>query len=165
MRLGSALTAGLVSLACAAGASASAPAPVALQALLAKQIASAKRSGIEVLIPAQLNAGLPASHLYAAGGRSGKGYDIQLAAAPGCDSATACFVAEFWGGAGKLNLASRVTLSRGIHGAFLASHCGASCAPATIEWLEVGHRYTIQFQGSRAAMFALANSAIAGGPR
>ena len=165
MRLRSALTAGLLSLAGASAAAGAAPAPVALPPLLAKQIAAAKRGGIEVLIPAQLDAGLPASRLYGSGGKSGKGYDIQLAAAPGCADATACFVAEFWGGAGKLNLATRLTLARGIQGAFLASRCGASCAPATIEWLEFGHRYTIQFMGSRSALVALANSAVMAGPR
>jgi hypothetical protein len=164
MRMHVALTVGLLSFA-VVSAAAAAPGLVALPPLLVKEIASAKQSGTPVLIPARLNAGLPASRLYGSGGKSGGGYDIQLAAAPGCDDANACFVAEFWGGRGKLELASRLTLSRGIQAAFLASHCGASCAPAAIEWLEFGHRYTIQFTGSRSALAALADSAIAAGPR
>jgi len=149
----------------AAPALAAAPAPVALPPIIAKQIASAKLSGVRVLVPSKIDAGLPASHLYGSGGASGKGYDIQLAAAPGCADADACFVAEFWGDPGALNLKTRVTLTKGIDGAFLASRCGASCAPATIEWREFGSRYTIQFMGSRAALVALADSAIEVGPR
>lgn len=165
MRCEGLLAVGLVLASFAGPAFAASPGPVALPPIIAKQIVSAKRSGISVLVPSTIGAGLPASHLFGSGGRSGKGYDIQLAAAPGCDDANACFVAELWGGSGKLDLRTRVALTKGISGAFRASSCGASCAPATIEWLEYGSRYTIQFMGSRATLVALANSAIAAGPR
>jgi hypothetical protein len=136
-----------------------------LPALLSVQIAKAKRSGARVLIPSRIDAGLPASRLFASGGASAGGYDIQLAAVRDCRDANACFVAEFWGGAGRLELDYRVALRKGIIGRYRASSCGASCAPATIEWLEFGSRYMIQFTGSRTALVTLADSAISAGPR
>jgi len=152
-------------LAAASVALAAGPAPVALPQLLAKQIASARASGLPVLIPSRLAAGLPASHLYGSGGRSAGGYLIDLGAAPGCGDANACFVAAFGGGHGRLAFATRVALARGISGSFHASTCGASCAPATIEWHEHGALYTIQFTAGRSTMQALADSAITAGPR
>jgi hypothetical protein len=138
---------------------------VSLPSVLAAQITKAERAGVRVLIPSQLAAGVPASKLHASGGATAHGYDIQLAAAPGCDDSSACFVAEFWGGPGSLNISTKVALSKGIGGRFHPSACGASCAPAEVEWLEFGDRYMIQFIGSRAALVTLADSAIEAGPR
>jgi len=150
----------------ALAASALAATTVSLPALLAPQIAKAKAGKVAVLIPATLRADAPAAKLYAAGGATKHGYDIQLAYAPGCFDATACFLAEFWGNPGKIYLKTAVILTRGIHGAFHAISCGASCAPATIQWKESGVLYTIQWRaGTRASMIALANSAIKAGPR
>jgi hypothetical protein len=161
------LVAGLASssVLCGAAFASSTSNSVSLPTVLATQIAKAKHSGVDVLIPSRIDAGLPASHLYGSGGADSGGYDIQLAALPHCDDANACFVAEFWGGPGKLNLGSPVSLSKGISARFHASTCGASCAPAQIEWLEFGSRYTIQFTGSRVTLVSLADSAIAAGPR
>ncbi len=138
---------------------------VNLLSVLAAQITKAKTGDVRVLLPSRLNAGVPASRLYGSGGATAHGYDIQLAAAPGCHDSTACFVAEFWGGPGKLGAGAAVTLSKGIAGRFVPSRCGASCAPAQIEWLEFGSRYTMQFTAGRAAMVALADSAITAGRR
>jgi hypothetical protein len=138
---------------------------VDLPAILAVQIAKAKRSGVRVLIPSRIDAGLPAAHLYASGGANAAGYDIQLAAVRDCRDSNACFVAEFWGGAGRLDLDDRVALSKGITGRYRASSCGASCAPATIEWLEFGSRYMVQFIANKATLVGLADSAIGAGPR
>jgi hypothetical protein len=138
---------------------------VDLPAILAVQIVKAKRSGVRVLIPARIDAGLPASHLFASGVTAAGGYDIQLAAIRDCRDSSACFVAEFWGGSGRLDLDHRVPLRNGIIGRYRASSCGASCAPATIEWLEFGSRYMIQFTGSEAALVTLADSAISAGAR
>ena len=155
----------LLVLVCTALAIAAATA-VSLPSVLAAPIAKAKTSGVRVLIPATLDAGLPASRLYATGGATAHGYDIQLAAAPSCkNDSTACFVAEFWGGPGKLGTGAPVTLSKGLAGRYIPSRCGASCAPAQIDWIEFGSRYTIQFTASKSAMVALANSAIRAGPR
>jgi hypothetical protein len=102
----------------------------------------------------------------AQGGATSKGYDIQLAYAPKCFDATACFLAEFWGNPGKIVLKTRVALAHGITGAFHGISCGASCGPASIQWKESGVLYTMQWRaGTKATMITLANSAIEAGPR
>jgi hypothetical protein len=137
-----------------------------LPQILAAQIVSGRHSGVRVLIPSHLNAYVRASRLVGSGGGVSDGYDIQLSSAPKCYDATACFVAEFWGTPGPLDpLRQHVSLAKGIEGRFRASSCGASCSPATIEWREFGSRYEIQYMGGRSAMIALADSAIAAGPR
>jgi hypothetical protein len=140
--------------------------PVNLIRLLAPQIAKAKTGRVAVVLPSTLAADAPASKLYAAGGRTARGYDIQLAYAPNCSDATACFLAEFWGNPGRIDLKTAVALAHGITGAYHGISCGASCAPATIQWKEAGVLYTIQWRaGTKASMIALANSAITAGPR
>jgi hypothetical protein len=141
---------------------------VNLLTVLAKPLASAERGKVRVLIPGRLDAGFTAyaaAHLHASGGRTAGGYDIELAQAPDCDDATACLVAEFAAGKGQLAFTTKVALSRGIVGAFHGISCGASCAPATIEWLEYGSLYEIQYGGGESQMIALADSAITAGPR
>lgn len=141
--------------------------PVNLPRVLAVQIASAKRGPVSVLLPSTLNADSGVPRVYGSGGATARGYDIQLAYAPNCYDATACFLAEFWGNPGKLRaLKSRVALARGIAGTYAGISCGASCGPATIEWKESGVLYTIQYRaGTKTNMIALANSAIKAGPR
>ena len=57
-----------------------------------------------------------------------------------------------------------MALARGITGAYAAISCGASCAPATVQWKESGVLYTIQWRaGTKATMVALADSAIDAG--
>jgi hypothetical protein len=134
--------------------------------VLAAQIASAKKGKVAVLLPTSLSADAPASRLYGSGGATSRGYDIQLAYARNCFAATACFLAEFWGTAGKIDLKTRVALAHGITGAYRGISCGASCGPATIEWKGSGVLYTIQWRaGTKATMIALADSAIEAGPR
>jgi hypothetical protein len=66
-----------------------------------------------------------------------------------------------------------VELARGTRGYFRAISCGGSCAPANIWWEAGGVLYQIQLrlssstngQSQEAAMVAVANSAIQGGPR
>jgi hypothetical protein len=139
--------------------------PVNLLTVLAKPLASAERGKAPVLVPSRLNAGFRARHLYAAGGRSGDGYDIQLGAAPNCNDGDACFVAEFSAAKGTLGFSDRVTLSKGIVGRFHPISCGASCSPATVEWSQSRFLYTIQFGAGRTQLVALADSAISAGPR
>jgi hypothetical protein len=148
----------------AAGA-AKTPPPVNLLQVLAGPLAKAESGKTPVLVPSRLNAGFRPSHLYAGGGRSHGGYDIQLGAAPDCNDATACFVAEFSAGKGTLGFRDTVALSKGIVGSFHPISCGASCGPATIEWIESGILYTIQFGAGQKQLVALADSAIDAGPR
>jgi len=133
-----------------------------LLAVLAGPIASARAHGVPVLLPARIAAHAP--HLYGGGGATAAGYDIRLAAAPGCRDA-ACFVAEFTAAASRLVRGTPVALAHGLRGGYLRSRCGASCDPATIAWREYGHGYAIAYMGSRAQMVALADAAIDGGPR
>jgi hypothetical protein len=138
--------------------------PVSLVKVLAAQIAKAKRGSVAVLLPSTLR--VDAAHLYASGGATARGYDIRLAYAPRCDDATACFLAEFWGNPGKIQLKTRVSLAHGITGRYKGISCGASCGPATIEWKESGVLYTVQYRaGTRTNMIALADAAINAGPR
>ena len=141
--------------------------PANLLKVLALQIANAKQGKVAVLLPATLSADAPASRLYGSGGATQRGYDIQLAYARDCFDATACFLAEFWGNPGKLSaLKRRVALAHGTVGAYAGISCGASCAPATIEWKESGVLYTMQYRaGTKTSMIALADSAIEAGPR
>jgi hypothetical protein len=140
--------------------------PANLLKVLAPQIASAKQGKVAVLVPATLSADAPAARLYGSGGATQRGYDIQLAYARDCFDATACFLAEFWGNPGKIDLKTRVALAHGITGAYRGISCGASCGPATIEWKERGVLYTIQWRaGTKATMIALADRAIEAGPR
>src|ERR1019366_6354726 len=120
--------------------------PLNLPRVLAVQIASAKRGPVSVLLPSTLNADSSVPRVYGSGGATARGYDIQLAYAPNCYDATACFLAEFWGNPGKIYLRTRVALALGITGAYRGISCGASCGPATIQWKESGVLYTVQWR-------------------
>jgi hypothetical protein len=139
---------------------------VNLPAKLAPELARARRGSVAVLVPSSIRADVPAARLYASGGETATGYDIQLAYAPGCDDGTACFFAEFQGGTVTREPGMPVALAHRITGNFYAIHCGASCGPASITWTEDGARYGVQYVlGARASMVALADSAIDAGPR
>lgn len=132
--------------------------------VLASPISSAKQHGRKVLVPSTINP--HTAHVYGSGGATAKGYDIELGAVPNCGAATACFVADFLSNPGNVTLKTHVALAHGIIGGYHPVSCGASCAPATIEWKEYGMLYTIQLAGgTQASMVALANSAITAGPR
>jgi hypothetical protein len=96
-------------------------------------------------------------------------YALSLSAVEGCGGANACFLAEFFGTRGaKLGYKStNVALALGQNGHFQPSHCGASCAPASISWIQKGVRYEIAANalGGRAAFVRMANSAIRAGNR
>ena len=132
--------------------------------VLAKPIASARRGKARVFVPATIDA-YSSPHLYGSGGATSQGYDIQLANAPDCHDANACYVAEFSAGPGKAIKGAVVTLARGLRGRYAASVCGASCNPATLEWSEFGINYTIGYIGTKRQLVALADAAIKAGPR
>jgi hypothetical protein len=140
-----------------------AAAPASLLKVLSAPIASAKKHRLKVLLPSTISA--HAAHLYSSGGATARGYDIQLASAPNCNDANACYVAEFLAAPGQPISGAAVTLVHGIRGRYAASACGASCNPATIQWAEYGLNYTIEYIGSKQQMIALADSAITAGPR
>jgi hypothetical protein len=153
-------------LALPAAVAASSNGDVDLLQVLAGPLARAEHGKLHVLVPARLAAGFPSAHLYASGGLSGDGYDIQLGAAPHCADSPACFVAEFAAAAkGNLDGADRVSLTKGISARFSPIACGASCSPASIRWREYGALYTLWFSGTKSQLVALADGAISAGPR
>jgi hypothetical protein len=147
-------------------ASATIATTVNLPSKLAPEIAHARHGRVVVLLPSSIRADVPASRLYPSGGETATGYDIQLAYAPECNDGTACFFAEFQGGAVTREPGTPVALAHGITGSYRAIRCGASCGPASITWTEDGARYGVQYVlGGKASMVALADSAIKAGPR
>jgi hypothetical protein len=143
---------------------------VKLPALFASQIAAIKRDthAPPVLLPSSL--GLEHSKYYASGGPSGSGYSLQLGAVKGCGGANACFIADFLAMRGGRTFGTAVTIKGATKAAYAPGKCGASCAPASIDFVVGGVLYT--FQAStltshhvEAALIAAARSAIAAGPR
>ncbi len=135
--------------------------------VLAGRLASARHGGVPVLLPRRYVADAP--HVYGSGGSVPGGYQLSLADAPGCDYATACFLAAFSGIRGGTPIAgTRVTLIHAIAGRYRATACGASCSPGEVSWVRSGVRYEVQAAvvgPERATLVAMANSAIAAGPR
>jgi hypothetical protein len=131
--------------------------------VLAGPIAGAKRHHLTVLLPSTIVT--HTARLYGSGGVTAKGYDMGLASAPACNGANACFVAEFLARSGTPNSGRAVALAHRLTGRYTPSACGASCNPATIAWREYGLRYAIEYVGSKRQMIALADAAIAAGPR
>ena len=129
----------------------------------------AERGRGPVLLPSRLPS--EQAQLFPSGGASRRGYDLELAAAPDCGGANACFVAAFTAQRGGEPVGrTRVRLSDGRRGWFTPTGCGASCSPPQIQWRERGHVYTIQARVGRQAterreIVRLANSAIISGPR
>ncbi len=139
---------------------------VNLPSKLAPEIARARHGRVAVLLPSSIRADVPGSRLYPSGGETAAGYDIQLAYAPDCNDGTACFFAEFQGGAVAPEQGTPVALAHSITGSYHAIRCGASCGPAQIAWREGGVTYSFQYVlGGKAAMVALADSAIDAGAR
>ena len=66
----------------------------------------------------------------------------------GCNGANACFLASFSGErGGKPQFKKTVSLVHGITGYFRPVTCGASCAPAFIQWKEGKVLYEIENKG------------------
>ena len=122
-----------------------------------------------VLLPTRMVADAP--RVYATGGPNAKGWDLELAAAPDCGGANACFVAAFTAERGAKPFGRRrVALANGRTGWFTPTGCGASCSAPQIQWTERGRLFTIQARvGTQATerreLVRMANSAIIHGPR
>ena len=127
---------------------------------------------IAVRLPARADLDIGRRQLYATGGAKRTSYDLELASASRCGGANACFVASFTARRAKsLGERSNVRLAHGLRGVYRPLSCGASCSPPSIAWRQRGVRYDVQIRISaakdreRAAMIALANSAITSKPR
>lgn len=156
-------TTALALIAAFAASAAAATGGANLLKLLAAPLASARAHGVKVLLPPVIAA--HTSHLYGSGGATPQGYDFQVASARGCDDANACFVAEFVAASGHPITGGTSTLVDGRAARFLASRCGASCNPASIEWTQFGRNYSIDYIGTEKQLVSLADAAIKAGPR
>jgi len=128
---------------------------------------------VAVLLPATLPTAGVSPRLYATGTGSAKGSDLELAGAPGCRGADACFIASFVATkGGKLPNQSnfvKLTLAGGDPARYHPITCGGSCAPATLWFTHQGVLYTWQLKdapgNAKTTMSKAADSAIAAGPR
>jgi hypothetical protein len=152
-----------------AAAVAQAPTRVDVPALLEAQIDRITVRGAPVLLPSRLET--EGGSLYPSGGPSRGAWDLELASAPDCGGANACFVATFTGQRGGTpGGRTRVRLANGRRGWFTPTGCGASCAPPQVQWRERGWTFTIQARvgterTERREIVRLANSAIINGLR
>lgn len=149
---------------------AAAPAATAdvVDALGARVAKARKASGIRVLLPNRLSVAYDGRLFPGGSWRSGE-YVLALSAAPRCNGANVCFIAEFSGRDGGMPMGDhRVALARGRTGHFTRSRCAASCGPATIEWRERGSTYVLAakaLRSERRALKRMANQAIRAGAR
>jgi hypothetical protein len=141
-----------------------------LPALFAHEVATIKAAPhpAPVLLPRLMP--LDAKHMYASGGASGSGYDLEIGAVKHCGGADACFVASFTATKSKSVFGKRVTVKGASKAGFKPLSCGGSCSPPEIVFVVKGYRYTIQANlntkhGDRAALVKAAESAIGAGPR
>jgi hypothetical protein len=129
------------------------------------------KTSVPVLLPGSLPFAGKVPKLYATGGATASGWDLELAGAPNCGGATACFFASFEAKkGGKLPRKANLQLVGGDPGVFQASSCGASCSPATLWFTHGGVLYTwsdkvLAAQNAKFVLASLASQAIAAGPR
>jgi hypothetical protein len=138
-----------------------------------RQIRAIKRhTRIAVLLPETLAIDVPNGHgvevKWAANRRT---WSLSLGIGPRCGGANACFVGEFTATRGaKPAFTRRVRLHGGVTGFFKPSTCGASCSPPQLLWRVGNVLYDLQLRAAgrasdRAELVAIADSALAAGPR
>jgi hypothetical protein len=145
-------------------------ATVNVKHVLGSRIARVKRGdgGVAVLLPTTMP--LPTPDFTASTAKKGR-YGLEIDGVEPCNEASVCLFALFTGQRGGKLHGRRVALSHGIRGAFADIQCGASCSPASIEWIEHGVLYTIEADpsvtrdGQQPVFVAAANQAIKAGPR
>jgi len=138
--------------------------------LVAKPLKAVKKaSSVPVLLPSRLTT--EHQKLFSEGkGRTNR-YSFTLGAVRECGTATACYVAGFSARrGGKVGSGRKVTLAKGRKGVFSKSRCGASCGPASLEWVQDGVLYEVEGKlgtqtSERKILTRLANSAIRNGER
>ena len=131
----------------------------------------AERTDVPIRLPATITLGWD-GEVYPFGDGARRRYSFDLAGAPDCGGANACFLAQFSGERGGTPaFRRRATLIRGITGYYKPVTCGASCSPAMIQWRQRGVLYAIQAKldasgvAARRALVRAANSAIRSAPR
>jgi hypothetical protein len=104
-----------------------------------------RKSHVPVLLPSRIGVDVSPSRVFGTGTATTRGYDLELGVGRHCGGANACFIAAFFGERGaRPDLHRRVALAHGITGFYRGLRCGASCAPAEIEWVEGRVLYDIQ---------------------
>jgi hypothetical protein len=152
----------------AAPATAAAPGIDVPRLLAARTAAVNAAGGVPVLLPDRL--AFPPRGMRGQGGPTPSGYSMTIGAA-GCGGANACTVARFDADTSVAPQGRRrVRLARGRVGRFTPLSCGASCAPARIEWRQAGTTYLIAAKvggprTERIFLVRMANQAILAGPR
>jgi hypothetical protein len=128
----------------------------------------------KTVVPVLLPQTMPydgAGKLYASSSARARAWRFDLAAAPRCHEATACFVAVFSARrGGSVGGGRKVALRGGRTGHFRPLSCGASCSPPSIAWRQHGAAYVIQArvggaQTERRILVRMANEAIRHGAR
>jgi hypothetical protein len=166
-RLGVALTLSLTLCATAVGG---ATRNVDLLRAFRAQLPKVKRTTtVPVLLPPSLPL-LGNYSVYATGSATRRSFDLELAGAPNCGGANACFVATFKGErGGRLPGRPNARLARGDPALFHPVTCGGSCAPNSFWFTHEGVLYSWQAKDLRspqkAILTRMTNQAIAAGPR
>src|SRR5262245_20642037 len=115
---------------------------------LAQAVPDARDAGLVVLFPSRIDLDIDNDTEVFADGvgskRDGE-YSLSLSGAEDCGG-NACFLAEFTGrkGAPLGYRTTNVKLALGFKGYFKKESCGASCSPASIQWIQKGVRYELQ---------------------
>jgi hypothetical protein len=164
------LAAAALALALCATAVGGATRNVDLLRTFAPQLAKVKRTTkVPVLLPPSLPL-LGNFKVYATSYATRSSFILDLAAAPHCGGANACFVAMFQGErGGKLPGRPNARLANGDPAFFHPVTCGGSCAPNSFWFIHKGYLYSWQAKDLRtpekAVLTRMANQAIAAGPR
>ena len=125
---------------------------------------AATQTTVPILLPQTMRSDF--RRFFPEGRATADAWRFDLAAAPDCNQATACFIAEFKGvDGGRPSGRRTIRLSRGRTGYYRPLSCGASCSPPSIEWRERRARYSIQAKVGKRELVRMANSAIRTGPR
>lgn len=138
--------------------------------LVAKPLKAVKRATtVPVLLPSRLTT--EHRRLYSQGKGRADRYEFTIGAVRNCGTATACYVAGFRARrGGKVGSGRKVKLAKRLSGSFQPSRCGASCGPASLEWIQDGVLYAVEGKlgtqkTERKILTRLANSAIRNGDR
>jgi hypothetical protein len=116
----------------------------ALAAALFQPVAAdLKRTSVPVLLPAVVP---EAAHetVFVAAEVSRRKYDVEIAFAPGCRTATACHLGDVTGERATASTEGvPVRLRDGTPARYDAARCGASCGDGRLSWNRGPYRYTV----------------------
>jgi hypothetical protein len=125
---------------------------------------AAAQTEVPILLPQTMRSDF--RRFFAEGRATAGAWRFDLAAARGCNQATACFIAEFKAVRDRSPSGRRtIRLERGRTGYYRRGRCGASCTPPSIQWRERHSLYSIQAKVAKRELVRMANSAIRNGPR